>query len=59
MHVLIIEDEKKMGGLLRKGLDEENHTVSLTYDGRAGLEMAECLDCDAIVLDLMLPGNDG
>jgi DNA-binding response OmpR family regulator len=59
MHVLIIEDEKKMAGLLRKGLEEENHTVSLAYDGRAGLEMALCFDCDAIVLDLMLPGIDG
>ena len=59
MHVLIIEDEKKMAGLLRKGLEEENHTVSLAYDGRAGLEMAQSLDCDAIVLDLMLPGIDG
>lgn len=59
MHVLIIEDEKKMAGLLRKGLEEENHTVSLAYDGRAGLEMAQCLGCDAIVLDLMLPGIDG
>jgi DNA-binding response OmpR family regulator len=59
MHVLIVEDEKKMAGLLRKGLEEENHTVSLGYDGRAGFEMAQCLDCDAIVLDLMLPGIDG
>ncbi len=59
MHVLIIEDEKKMAGLLRKGLEEENHTVSLAYDGRAGLEMAQGLDCEAIVLDLMLPGIDG
>jgi len=59
MHVLIIEDEKKMAGLLKKGLEEENHTVSLAYDGRTGLEMARYLDCDAIVLDLMLPGIDG
>jgi len=59
MHVLIIEDEKKMAGLLKKGLEEENHTVSLAYDGRTGLEMARYLNCDAIVLDLMLPGIDG
>jgi DNA-binding response OmpR family regulator len=48
-----------MAGLLRKGLEEENHTVSLAYDGRAGLEMAQYLACDAIVLDLMLPDIDG
>src|SRR5215472_17473417 len=59
MHVLIVEDEKKMADLLRRGLEEENHTVTLAYDGRVGLEMAQNLDCDAIVLDLMLPGIDG
>ena len=33
MHVLIVEDEKKMAGLLKKGLEEENHTVSLAFNG--------------------------
>ena len=59
MHILIVEDEVKMAGLLKKGLEEENHTVSVAYDGKAGLEMAQSLDCDAIVLDLMIPGIDG
>ena len=59
MHVLIVEDEKKMAELLKKGLEEENHSVSLAFDGRDALEMAEALDYDAIVLDLMLPGIDG
>ena len=59
MHVLIVEDEKKMAELLKKGLEEENHSVSLAHDGRDALEMAQNMDCDAIVLDLMLPGIDG
>jgi DNA-binding response OmpR family regulator len=59
MHVLIVEDEKKMAGLLKKGLEEENHTVSLAFNGLDALEMALDLECDAIVLDLMLPGIDG
>jgi two-component system response regulator MprA len=59
MHVLIVEDEKKMAELLKKGLEEENHSVSLAYDGRDALEMAQALEYDAIVLDLMLPGIDG
>jgi DNA-binding response OmpR family regulator len=59
MHVLIVEDEKKMAELLKKGLEEENHSVSLAFDGRDALEMAQALDYDAIVLDLMLPGIDG
>src|ERR1700688_64801 len=59
MHVLIVEDEKKMAELLKKGLEEENHSVSLAFDGRDALEMAGALEYDAIVLDLMLPGIDG
>jgi len=59
MHVLIVEDEKKMAELLKKGLEEENHSVTLAHDGRDALEMAQALDYDAIVLDLMLPGIDG
>src|SRR5580704_12746810 len=59
MHILIVEDEKEMADLLRKGLEEENHTVNLAFDGRDALEMAQALEYDAIVLDLMLPGIDG
>jgi len=59
MHVLIVEDEKKMAELLKKGLEEENHSVNLAFDGRDALEMAQALEYDAIVLDLMLPGIDG
>ncbi|PYV07423.1 MAG: DNA-binding response regulator [Acidobacteria bacterium] len=59
MRVLIVEDEKRMAGLLKKGLEEENHSVTLAHDGPAGLEMAELYEFDAIVLDIMLPGIDG
>ena len=59
MHVLIVEDEKKMASLLKKGLEEENHSVTLAFDGRTALDMAQGLEFDAIVLDLMLPGVDG
>ena len=59
MHVLIVEDEKKMAELLKKGLEEENHSVRLAFDGRDAFEIAQSFDLDAIVLDLMLPGIDG
>ncbi len=59
MHVLIVEDEKKLAELLKKGLEEENHSATLAFDGRDALEMAQALECDAIVLDLNLPGIDG
>jgi DNA-binding response OmpR family regulator len=59
MRVLIVEDDKKMAGLLRKGLEEEKHSASLAHNGSAGLEMAELYEFDVVVLDIMLPGIDG
>jgi two-component system copper resistance phosphate regulon response regulator CusR len=59
MQVLIIEDETSMAGLLKKGLEEENHRVALAFDGRTGFELAQMYDFDAIILDLMLPAMDG
>src|ERR1700675_1741879 len=59
MRVLIVEDEKKMAELLKRGLEEEKHRVSLAFNGRTGLEMATMFEFAAIVLDLMLPVLDG
>lgn len=59
MRVLIVEDEKKMAELLKRGLEEENHSVTLAYDGSAGLEMSELCEFDVVVLDIMLPAVDG
>lgn len=59
MRLLVIEDDRAMAGLLQKGLEEENHVVSVAYDGRAGLELAADYEFDVIVLDWMLPGMDG
>ena len=58
MQILIVEDEKKMAAVLKKGLEAENHRVTLAYDGRTGLELGAA-DFDVIVLDVMLPLIDG
>jgi two-component system OmpR family response regulator len=58
VHVLIVEDEKKMADLLKKGLEQENHSVSVAFDGRDALKMAQAFKYDAIVLDLMPPVTD-
>lgn len=59
MRLLVIEDDRAMAGLLQKGLEEENHVVSVAYDGRAGVEIAADYEFDVIVLDWMLPIMDG
>jgi DNA-binding response OmpR family regulator len=59
MRVLIIEDDRPMTELLRRGLQEDGHVTSHANDGRTGLELAESYQFDVIVLDWMLPGMDG
>ncbi len=59
MRILLVEDERRMAELLRKGLSEEGHTITVATDGREGLRAAEDTFFDLIVLDVMLPGIDG
>lgn len=59
MRILIIEDDRAVAELLRKGLEEEKHVVSSALDGRTGLELAISYPFDVIVLDWLLPGMDG
>jgi DNA-binding response OmpR family regulator len=59
MRLLVVEDERRMAELLRKGLEEEGYVVSVAFDGPAGLATARASSFELIVLDIMLPGLDG
>ncbi len=59
MKILIVEDEKKMASLLKKGLEEHAYKIDLSHDGEEGLYMAENYPYDAILLDITLPILDG
>jgi len=59
MRVLIVEDEAKMAGLLRRGLEREGFAVDAIANGEEAVWKAEAVGYDAILLDLMLPGIDG
>jgi DNA-binding response OmpR family regulator len=59
MRVLVVEDERRMAALLKRGLTEEGHQVFLACDGVEGFEMARSAEFDILVLDVMLPGIDG
>ena len=59
MRVLVVEDERKLGELLRRGLGEEGYAADLADRGEEALWMAQAVSYDAIVLDVMLPGADG
>jgi DNA-binding response OmpR family regulator len=59
MRLLLVEDEKRMAELLRKGLEEEGYNVALSTDGPTAFEMAQASEFELILLDIMLPGMDG
>lgn len=59
MHILVVEDQERLAGLLRRVLVEERHTVDVAHDGAAGLDLAASDTYDLVVLDLMLPKMDG
>ena len=59
MRVLIVEDELRMAGLIRRGLVAEGLAADVAPSGEEALISAGAHDYDAIVLDVMLPGIDG
>jgi len=59
MHILVVEDEPEMAGLLTRGLREESYEVSVARDGRTALELSAANAFDLILLDVMLPQMDG
>jgi len=59
VQILVVEDEKKVARFLQQGLQEEQYTVDVAFDGQRGLELATTCDYDLIILDLMLPQKDG
>lgn len=59
MRILVIEDEKKIAALIKRGLKEEGYASDLASDGEEGLFMASTNQYDVIILDVMLPKLDG
>lgn len=59
MRLLVIEDNPKMAALIKKGLAEQGYAVDVAHSGHDGEFMAAGEAYDAVVLDLMLPDQDG
>ena len=59
MKVLVIEDEKKIAGFVRKGLEAQGFVVEVSLNGDEGYALALSHPYDVLVLDIMLPGRDG
>lgn len=58
-HILVVEDNLDLAGLLRLHLGTVGFRVDLAYDGEAGLKKALTGDYALIILDVILPELDG
>ncbi|MEK7773649.1 MAG: response regulator transcription factor [Deltaproteobacteria bacterium] len=59
MRILVIEDEKKVAGFIKTGLEQESYAVDIAYDGIEGEHFAQVNEYDAVILDIMLPKKSG
>jgi DNA-binding response OmpR family regulator len=59
MRILVVEDERKVAGALKSGLEVEGYDVALAESGEEGFLLASEQTFDLVVLDVMLPGRSG
>jgi heavy metal response regulator len=59
VHILVVEDEKKVAQFIRQALEEEGYSVEVAHDGEQGLARAREEGCDLVILDVMLPRLNG
>ncbi len=59
MRILVVEDERKVASFIKKGLEEQSYVVDTAIDGLEGERLALKNEYDAIVLDVLLPKQDG
>jgi heavy metal response regulator len=59
MHILVVEDERKVASFIKRGLEAANYSVDVEHEGAAGLTRLLKGGYDLVILDIMLPKLDG
>lgn len=59
MKILLVEDEPKVVEFIKKGLEEHGHEVDVAFDGQMGERLCSRADHDLIILDVILPMQNG
>jgi DNA-binding response OmpR family regulator len=59
MRILFVEDDREVADYVSRALEEENNSVTVSFDGMSALQAAQSSSFDVIVLDVMLPFLDG
>lgn len=59
MHLLIVDDEELIRGVIKDYVEAENYTCDEASDGRSAIELVEKNNYDLIIMDIMMPHMDG
>ncbi len=59
MRILVVDDDRRLCSVVRRGLIEEAYAVDVAYDGEEGEYMAAVNPYDLVILDIMMPKKDG
>jgi len=59
MRILVVDDDRRLCAVIKRGLLEEAYAVDLAYEGEEGEYLAEVNPYDLIILDIMMPVKDG
>src|SRR3990167_3227522 len=57
MRILVVEDEHKIAGAIKKGLEQDKYAVDVEYDADSGIGAALHEKYDLMIIDRMLPGS--
>lgn len=58
-HLLVVDDDDRIRGLLARYLATKGHRVSSARNAKAARRLLDTLDFDLLILDIMMPGEDG
>jgi DNA-binding response OmpR family regulator len=59
MHLLLVEDERRLASAVKRVLEEESHVVDWFEDGAEAFVQAQTEEYDLVLLDVMIPGMNG
>jgi len=57
--ILVVEDEKKVAALIKKGLGEDGYEADIANDGEKGADLARSGTYDLLIVDILMPKKDG
>ncbi len=58
-HILVVDDDRRIRSLLSRFLSEQNFRVSVAADAREARRILDGLDFDLLIVDVMMPGENG